>query len=124
MNWQPRPAPQNNDLAVAGLCCSLSSLVLLVIGVPFTVGFSMLLSGPLGIAGVVCGLLGRQKADRGEAGGRGMAQAAFVTGIVSLVLHLVVVIAGIVLIVLAVDWLKDFDLPAPDGPGPNTNQPA
>ena len=124
MNWQPRPSPQSNDLAVAGLCCSLSSLVLLVIGVPFTVGFSTLLSGPLGIAGVVCGLLGRQKADRGEAAGRGMGQAAFVTGIVSLVLHLVVVIAGIVLIVLAVDWLKDFDLPAPDGPGPNTSQPA
>ena len=37
-------------------------------------------------------MLGRQKADRGEGGGRNMAQAAFVLGIVSLVLHVVAVI--------------------------------
>lgn len=119
MNWQ-----QRNDLAVIGLCCSLASLVLLVVVAPFTLGFSMLLSGPLGIGGLICGLLGRQRADRGEAGGRGMGQAAFVLGIVALVLHVVAVVLGVVLIGLLIDALDDFDLPAPDGPGPDTNPPA
>jgi hypothetical protein len=124
MAWQPRPPERDNDLAVAGLCCSLTSLGLLVIGAPFTLGFSMLLSGPLGIAGLVFGLLGRQKAERGEAGGRSMAQAAFVLGIVTLVLHVVVVIVGAVLIGLLIDALKDLDLESPDGPGPDTSPPA
>lgn len=114
MAWQPRPPSQNSDLAVAGICCSISSLVLLMIGVPFTLGFSMLLSGPLGIAGVVCGLIGRQKADRGEAGSRGTAQAAFIIAIVSLVLHVLVVIAGVVLLVLFVDFLDGIDFSPPD----------
>lgn len=120
MAWQPRPAGQNNEMAVAGLCCSLASAVLLVIGAPLTFGFSMLLSAPLGIGGLVCGLLGKQKADRGEAGGRGMGQAAFVLGIVALVLHVVAVIAGVVFVTMLVHALDGFDLPAPDGPGPNT----
>ena len=121
MAWQPPPAqfqqraPQaNNDLAVAALCLSLSSLGVLFVGTPFTFGLSMLLSGPLAIAGLVCGVIGRQKADRGEAGGRSMAQAAFVLGIVSLVLHVVAVILGVALIALLIDSLEDFDVPEPD----------
>ena len=121
MAWQPPPvqyqqrAPQaNNDLAVAALCLSLASLAVLVVGTPFTFGFSMLLSGPLAIAGLVCGVIARQKADRGEAGGRSMAQAAFVLGIVSLVLHVVAVILGVALIALLIESIDDFDVPEPD----------
>lgn len=121
MAWQPPPAqfhprpPQaDNDLAVAALCLSLGSLVVLIVGAPFTFGFSMLLSGPLAIAGLVCGLLGRQKADRGEAGGRSMAQAAFVLGIVSLVLHVVAVVLGVALIALLIESIDDLDVPEPD----------
>lgn len=125
MAWQPPPAqfrprpPQaGNDLAVAALCLSLGSLGVLIVGAPFTFGFSMLLSGPLAIAGLVCGLVGRQKADRGEAGGRSMAQAAFVLGIVSLVLHVVAVILGVALVALLIESLDDFDVPEPDS-GPD-----
>ena len=125
MAWQPyrrraragwyQPPPQaNNDLAVAALCLSLSSLAVLFVGTPFTFGLSMLLSGPLAIAGLVCGVIGRQKADRGEAGGRSLAQAAFVLGIVSLVLHVVAVILGVALIALLIDSLEDLDVPEPD----------
>lgn len=121
MTWQPPPAqfqqrpPQaDNDLAIAALCLSLSSLGVLIVGTPFTLGFSMFLSAPLAIAGLVCGVLGKQKADRGEAGGRSMAQAAFVLGIVSLVLHVVAVIVGVALIALLIESLDDFDVPEPD----------
>ena len=121
MAWQPPPvqyqqrAPQaNNDLAVAALCLSLASLAVLVVGTPFTFGFSMFLSGPLAIAGLVCGVIAKQKADRGEAGGRSMAQAAFVLGIVSLVLHVVAVILGVALIALLIESIDDFDVPEPD----------
>lgn len=113
MGWQPRPQSQNNDLAVVGICCAISSLVLLI-AAPFTVGFSMLLSGPLGIGGLVCGLIARQQADRGEAGARGTAQAAFVTGIVSIVLHVIVVVVGVVLLVFLVDALNGLDFSPPD----------
>ncbi|HEX5910055.1 MAG TPA: DUF4190 domain-containing protein [Thermoleophilaceae bacterium] len=121
MAWQPPPvqyqqrAPQaNNDLAVAALCMSLASLGVLVVGTPFTFGFSLLLSGPLAIGGLVCGVIARQKADRGEAGGRSMAQAAFVLGIVSLVLHVVAVILGVALIAVLLESIDDFDVPEPD----------
>ena len=114
--YQPRPPEANQDLAVAALCMSLGSVGVLIVGAPFTFGFSMLLSGPLAIAGLICGLLARQKADRGEASGRSMAQAAFVLGIVSLVLHVVAVIIGVALIALIIDSLQDFDVPEPDDP--------
>lgn len=114
--FQPRPPQADNDLAVAGLCLSLASLAVLVIGTPFTFGLSMLLSGPLAIAGLVCGIIAKQKADRGEAGGRSMAQAGFVLGIVSLVLHVVAVILGVALIALLIDALGDLDVPEPDQP--------
>ena len=114
MSWQPRAPQANNDLAVAALALSLASLAVLVVGTPFTFGFSMLLSGPLAIAGLVCGLIGKQKADRGEAGARNMAQAGFVLGMVSLVLHVVAVVLGVALIVLLIEALEDFDVPEPD----------
>lgn len=131
MSWQPEPRPSppgqqpgwhssrppqaNNDLAVVALCLSIASLAVLFVGTPFTFGFSLLLSGPLAIAGLVCGIVARQKADRGQAGGRGMAQAAFILGIVSLVLHVVAVVLGVALIALLIESLDDLDVPEPDG---------
>ncbi|HYI37034.1 MAG TPA: DUF4190 domain-containing protein [Thermoleophilaceae bacterium] len=112
--WYQPPPQSNNDMAVVALCLSLGSLGILVVGTPFTFGFSLLVSGPLAIGGLVVGVIARQKADRGEAGGRGMAQAAFVLGIVSLVLHVVAVVLGVALIALLIESLDDFDVPEPD----------
>ena len=112
--FQPRPPQANNDLATAALCLSLASLGVLVVGTPFTFGFSMLLSGPLAIAGLVCGVIAKGKIDSGQAGGRSMAQAAFVLGIVSLVLHVVAVILGVALLALLIESIDDLDVPEPD----------
>jgi hypothetical protein len=112
--YQPRPPQANNDMAVVALCCSLGSIGLLIVGAPFTFGFSLLVSGPLAIGGLVCGVIARQKADRGEAGGRSMAQAAFILGIVSLVLHVVAVIVGVALIALLIESIDDWDIPDQD----------
>lgn len=114
--WQPSGSPQN-ALAIIGLVCSISSLATLFVFAPFTLGFSMIASGPLAIAGLVCGLVGRQKVDAGElATGRGLAQAGFVLGIVSLVLHALAVVVGVVLLGLVLEAIDDFDIPEPDAP--------
>ena len=120
--WQPSGPPQNT-LAIVGLVCSISSVAGLFVFAPFTLGISMIASGPLAIAGLVCGLIGRQKFDAGElASGRGMAQAAFVLGIVSLVLHALAVVVGVILLGLLLDAIDNFEPPdldaPPDEPGP------
>ena len=121
--WQPSGPPQNT-LAIVGLVCSITSAAALFVFAPFTLGISMIASGPLAIAGLVCGLIGRQKVDAGElATGRGMAQAAFVLGIISLVLHALAVVVGVILLGLLLDAIDDFDLPNPDAP-PDETGPA
>jgi Domain of unknown function (DUF4190) len=121
--WQPSGPPQN-ALAIVGLVCSIASVVLLLLLALFTFGFSMLVSVPLAIAGLVCGLVGRQKVDRGEIPtGRGMAQAAFIVGIVSLVLHLLAIVVGVVLIGLLLEAIDDIDIPEPDETVPDKSPP-
>lgn len=110
--YQWGPAPEQNPLAIIGFVCSLAGLILLVTVAPFTFGFSMLFSAPLSIAGLVCGLLGRQKVDRGELSTqRGLAQAGFALGIIGIVLHVVAVVVGVVLVALLIDALGDFAPP-------------
>jgi len=118
---QPPAGPAQNGLAIAGLICSISSLTLLFLVAIFTFGFSMLLSGPLAIAGLVCGLVGRQKVDSGEfTTGRSMGQAAFVMGIVSLALHVLAVVIGVVLLGILLESIGDIDIPEPDKPPQET----
>jgi len=120
--YQWGPAPEQNPLAIIGFVCSLAGLILLVTVAPFTFGFSMLFSAPLSIAGLVCGLLGRQKVDRGELSTqRGLAQAGFALGIIGIVLHVVAVVVGIVLVALLIDALGDF-APPDQASGPVAGQ--
>jgi hypothetical protein len=73
-----------------GLVCSIAGVSLLLL----SFGFLWLLSLPLSIAGLVCGLLGRRKVDRGDLEtGRGLGQAGFVVGIVGVVLHVLAAVA-------------------------------
>lgn len=96
------------------VCSGVSLAFLILLGLP-TFGISFFFSIPLGIAGLVCGLLGRQKVDRGETTqGRDMAQAGFVLGIVSLVLHALAIVVALALIGLLIEAFDNIDLPDPD----------
>lgn len=119
------PPPEQNPLAIVGIVCSISGLVLLFVLGPFTFGFSFLFSGPLSIAGLVCGLLGRQKVDHGELStGRGLAQAGFVLGIIGIVLHVLAVVVGLVLIGLLIEAVGDFGPPEIDQPPGGPGEPS
>lgn len=106
------------------MICSGASLGLLVLlGLP-TFGISFFFSVPLGIAGLVCGVLGRQKVDRGEMSqGRDMAQAGFVLALVSLVLHALAIVVALALIGLLIEALDHIDVPDPDQ-GPDQTTPS
>jgi len=91
------PAPDNGQ-AVAGFVFSTVSLGLLVI----SAGLSSILSVGCAIAGIICGRNGKRKVDRGETPKhRGLAQAGFIVGWVSLALSILATIGWILFVVLA-----------------------
>jgi hypothetical protein len=91
------PAPDNGQ-AVAGFVFSIVSLGLLVI----SAGLSSILSVGCAIAGIICGRNGKRKVDRGETPKhRGLAQAGFIIGWVSLALSILATIGWILFVVLA-----------------------
>jgi hypothetical protein len=91
------PAPDNGQ-AVAGFVFSIVSLGLLVI----SAGLSTIVSVGCAIAGIICGRNGKRKVDRGETPKhRGLAQAGFIIGWVSLTLSILATIGWILFIVLA-----------------------
>ncbi len=102
-------------LGIVGLSCAIAGCALLVVAL----GFLWFISLPLSIAGLVCGLLGRQKADRGEVdGGRGISQAGFIVGIVGVVLHVLALLVFVVLIGLLLDAANELEIeerPRPRG---------
>ncbi len=82
VGYQPGPnKPQG--LAIGALVCGILSLVL------FCMWF---ISVPLGIAAIILGILGRGKAQRGEAGGEGLAKTGMILGVVGTILAIVWVI--------------------------------
>jgi hypothetical protein len=91
------PVPDNGQ-AVAGFVFSLVSLGLLVI----SAGLSTIVSLGCAIVGIVCGRNGKRKVDAGETPKhRGLAQAGYIIGWVSLVLSVLATIGWILFIVLA-----------------------
>ncbi len=91
------PVPDNGQ-AVGGFVFSLVSLGLLVI----SAGLSSIVSVGCAIAGIIMGRNGKRKVDRGETPKhRGLAQAGFIIGWVSLALSILATIGWILFIVLA-----------------------
>ena len=87
--WWGPPPPRENNLATVGLVCAICGAGGLIV----TFGFFMFFTLPASIAGIVLGVVGKQKADRGEVmGGRGVAQAALIVGIIGVVLHLLAIV--------------------------------
>ena len=75
---QPGPSkPQG--MAIGALVCGILAIVLFCFPI---------ISIPLGIAAIVLGVMGRGKAQRGEAGGEGLAKIGMILGIVGAALSL------------------------------------
>lgn len=106
-------------LGIVGLVCSIAGalgllLIVLTLGFFFFIAFVSL---PLSIAGMICGHLGKKKVDRGELpSGRGISQAAFITGLVGVILHVVIGVIGVVLLGLLAYSLDNLDIPDQDKP--------
>ena len=85
MGYQTPGANKPQRLAIGALICGILSLVL------FCFWF---VSIPLGIVAVILGIIGKGKAQRGEAGGEGLAKTGMILGIVGLVLSAILTIAA------------------------------
>lgn len=119
--WQAPPQRKENVLAIVGISCAVTGVALLVI----SIGFMWFVSLPLSIAGLVCGLLGRQKVDRDELEtGRGLAHAGFVVGIVGVALHLVALVLVVILFGALFDSLNELQLPEPERGRPGLDRSA
>jgi hypothetical protein len=101
----PQPQVPDNGQAIAGFVFALVALGLLVM----SGGLSSIVSIGCAIVGIVCGRNGKRKVDAGETPKhRGLAQAGFVIGWVSLVLSILATAGWILFIVLAATD-EDFD---------------
>jgi hypothetical protein len=91
-----QPRVPDNGQAVAGFVLSLVSVGLLVI----SFGLSSIISVGLAIGGIVCSRIGKRKVDRGESPKhRGLAQAGYIIGWVSLALSVLATIAWVAVII-------------------------
>jgi hypothetical protein len=96
----------DNGQAVAGFVFSLVSLGLLVI----SAGLSTIVSIGCAIAGIVCSRNGKKKVDAGETPKhRGLAQAGYIIGWVSLGLSILATIAWAVVLGFAIAD-EDFNI--------------
>ncbi len=102
----PQPAVPDNGQAVAGFVFSLVSLGLLVI----SAGLSTIVSIGCAIAAIVCSRNGKKKVDAGETPKhRGLAQAGFIIGWVSLALSILATIAWALVLGFAIAD-EDFNI--------------
>jgi hypothetical protein len=104
----PQQAVPDNGQAVAGFVLSLVALGLLVI----SAGLSTIVSLGCAIAGIVCSRNGKKKVEAGKTPKhRGLAQAGFIIGWVSLALSLLATIGWILVIALAANDNSSNDDP-------------
>ena len=108
--WQPTGPPvPDNGAAVTGFVLSLVAAGLLLI----SVGLSSIVSVVCAGLGIFFSRKGRQRVDRGETPKhRGLAQAGFITGIVTLALSLLATAFWVLILVLYAtddDFRRDFD---------------
>ena len=117
--WQPQPQPwgypqpqprvPDNGSAVAGFTLSVVSGTLLLI----SVGFSSLVSVVCAGLGIFYSRRGRSRVDRGETPKhRGLAQAGFIVGIVSLVLAVLATVFWTIFVIAYAtddDFRRDFN---------------
>lgn len=92
-------APSYGPAPAAGSGSNPMAIVALVLGIlSILTACFWFVAGPLGIAAIVLGFLGRGKAKRGEARQGGLGMAGIITGAIGLVLTIVLTVAGISLL--------------------------
>lgn len=95
--YSPQPREPDNGAAVAGFTLSLVAAGLLLI----SAGASSIVSVVCAALGILYSRRGRKRVDAGETPKhRGLAQAGFITGIVTLVLAVLATIFWVVIVVL------------------------
>jgi hypothetical protein len=101
LQYQSGMAPQQQASGMA-----IASLVLGIVSVLSFCGMhiGVIVGLPCAILAIVFGILARQKIERGEAGGRGMALAGIICG--SIHIALLIIVAIIILIVIAAATMK------------------
>lgn len=117
--YQAQPATPDNGTAVAGFVLSVVAGTLLLL----SVGMSSIVSVVCAGLGIFYSLRGRRRVDRGETPKhRGLAQAGFITGIVSLVLAVLATAFWLLVLILALtdeefrdDFENDFESSDSDG---------
>lgn len=113
--YQPPPSRPTNGAAVAALALGIAGIVVTL----FFLGFLFIVSIPCSIAAWIFGVKGKKvaapdpMAEPQRPGGRGMAQAGLICGIVGLVLAVLAIIFWVI-IFTAADWnFEEFET-APD----------
>ena len=86
--YGPPQNPQNNTLGLVGMILGIVSIPLV---------FCCYLGAPLGIAAIVLGIMGKQKADQGLANNRGQAIAGLACGAGAVALSLLWIILTVAL---------------------------
>ena len=107
--WQPRPRIPDNGAAMAGFVLSMVAIGLLVI----SVGLSSIVSIVCAALGIYYSREGKLRVERGETPKHGsLAQAGFISGIVTLVLSLLATAFWVLIIVLYAtddEFRRDFE---------------
>jgi hypothetical protein len=84
MGYQAPQPQQSQGLAIGALVCGIISIVTVCL---------WFLAIPLGIVAVILGIVGKGKAQRGEAGGQGLAKTGMILGVIGVALSLILHIA-------------------------------
>ncbi len=107
--YQPPDTGPGNEPAVVAFVLALSGVGLLL----FFAGFSAPVTLVLGILAIVYGRKGKRRVDAGETDKhRGLAQAGWIVGVVTVVLSLLSVVGWALFFI----YLDDLNLETPDGP--------
>ena len=107
--YRPQPSEPDNGSAVAGFVLSVTGAALLV----FSAGLSSLISVICAGLGIAYSRKGKKRVDRGETPKhRGLAQAGFITGIITLVLALLATAFWALMVILYAtddEFRRDFE---------------
>ena len=92
----PAPQSKTNTLAILSLVASIIGVILMLLS--FCIPCSGIISFLFGVAGAIMGRMAKKRIDEsmGAEGGRGMASAGFIMGLIVTVLSIISFIIGLI----------------------------